>query len=388
MKAKIAAALLLCFALTGCAKDAPEESEAASAPTASAEESAQSAETTADTSSGDASEEPAVVWATDVEDYSPYVILGAYKGVEIERDAVDDEAVETALLAILEELKEYVETDRAAATGDVVKIDYKGYMQDTGEAFEGGEDTDFSLELGSATFIPGFEDAIVGHKAGEEFDINISFPDNYGESTLAGKPVRFAIKLKAVTEPVYPPVNDETAKELGFETADKLREQAQADAEEAVYTANLQKAWEAAVSAAEIKGYPEELYSYTVNSYVDYYVGYYGYLATMYGMELSDYVGMDEEDFRAELETQGKKYAEDYLNEEMVMLAIADAEFGREIPEDEYAKTLDEYADREGVTTDALKEKYDEKSLRLNALWDKVLVFVYDNSITGSETAE
>lgn len=381
---KIAAALcavLLAGAASACSKGGDKPAD--SGETSYAAESAESA------ASADTSEALTPVWAIDLGDCSPYVTLGKYVGVEIVKEELTDELIEEKRLSLMDSLKEYkdVGTERPAALGDIVKLDYKGYRDDTGEAFEGGEATDYSLELGSATFIPGFEDALVGHTAGESFDINLTFPDNYRDSELAGQPVKFEITLKTVNEAVYPELTDDTAKKLGFETVEELEAKAKSDAEEAVYTSNLQKAWEAAVGGSEIISYPEELYNYTVQSYVDYYVGYYTYLATMYGMELSEYVSMKEEDFRADVEENGRAYAEDYLREELVMLAVADEVFGRELSDDEYQAKLEEYADKEGVTTDELTDKYEEKSLKTNALWDKVLVYIFDNAVFVEDNA-
>lgn len=351
-----------------------------------AEQSAESTEQSGDTSADDEKE---VVYSWDIENYTQYVTLGKYLGVEIEKTVLTDELVEKQLFALMESLKTYedVGTTRPAALGDVTILDYKGYREDTGEAFEGGEAEDASLELGSGSFIPGFEDAIVGHTAGESFDINVTFPENYRDSSLAGQPARFAITLKTVKEPVYPEVNDETAKKLEYEDEEAMCAQARTDAEEYVYTDNLQKAWNAVVDATEIKSYPEALYNYTAESYEEYYFSYYSYIASMYGMELEDYIGMTEEQFRTDLQAQAKKYTESYLNEEMIMYAIAEAEFGRELTEAEIQEKVEQYAKENGMTVDAFNEKYDEKTIKANVLWDKVIVYVYENAVFTSEAS-
>lgn len=336
----------------------------------------------------ESSEEAEKIYAGDIADFSPYVTLGQYKGLEVDKTVLTDELVDAELKELMSSLKKYndVGTTRTAQLGDVVIMDYKGYRADTNEAFEGGEDTDASLELGSNTFIPGFEEAMVGHSAGESFDINVSFPEDYHEESLAGVEARFAITLKTVKEPYYPELTDEVAKSISFETADEVRAEARANAENAVYLDNMQKAWDKTVANAELKEYPEELYKYTVNEFVAYYLNYYTYLASMYGMELEDYVGRTEAEFRAEVEKEGKAYTDDYLKEEMIMYSIADAEFGRELSENEYNTKIDEYAKKEGITTDELKSKYDDETLRGNMLWDKVLLFVYENAFfTESE---
>lgn len=373
------ALLLLASSFAACSNDGSESS----ADTSNESSANTSKEQSADTSK----EEKEMLFAIDIEDYSQYVTLGEYKGVEIVKTVLTDELIEKSLYALMDSLKEYkdIGTERAAKLGNIVIMDYKGYRKDTGEAFEGGEAKDASLELGSNTFIPGFEDALVGHKAGESFDINVTFPEKYHDETLAGQPVRFSITIKTIKEAVYPEVTDEIAKKLNYETADALKAQARTNAEDAVYKDNLQKAWNKAVEGATLKSYPEELYNYKLDGFVEYYVGQYKYMASMYGMELKDYVGMSEEEFRKDIEKEGREYVNSYLKEEMIMLSIVDAEFGRELSESELQQKIEEYAKKEGITTEALKEKYHEKDTKTNVLWDKTLVYVYENAVVVEE---
>lgn len=112
--------------------------------------------------------------------------------------------------------------DYAAANGDVAVIDFKGFVGDT--AFEGGEAKKHHLILGSGAFIPGFEDQVIGHKAGDEFDVNVKFPAEYHAANLAGKDARFAVKVHEVRKHILPEMNDELAKSVGQETVAALRE--------------------------------------------------------------------------------------------------------------------------------------------------------------------
>ena len=109
-----------------------------------------------------------------------------------------------------------------AADGDVAVIDFKGFIGD--EAFEGGEAKKHHLILGSGAFIPGFEDQIIGHKAGDKFDVNVKFPAEYHAANLAGKDARFAVELHEVRKHILPELNDELAKSVGQESLDALRE--------------------------------------------------------------------------------------------------------------------------------------------------------------------
>jgi trigger factor len=114
------------------------------------------------------------------------------------------------------------DADYKLAAGDVAVIDFTGYLGD--EKFEGGEAKNHRLTLGSGQFIPGFEDQIIGHKAGDEFDVNVNFPAEYHSEKLAGKPARFAVKINEALRPVPPEANDEFAKSVGMESMAKLRE--------------------------------------------------------------------------------------------------------------------------------------------------------------------
>jgi trigger factor len=137
---------------------------------------------------------------------------------------VDDEAVDEALQRLADSQKVYADKGEGAAAekGDVITIDFKGTID--GEPFEGGARDGFDLTLGSGAFVPGFEDQLVGVKAGDERTVNITFPENYGSAKLAGKPAEFAIKVHAVKAAAPVVINDDLAKQLGLESLDVLKE--------------------------------------------------------------------------------------------------------------------------------------------------------------------
>jgi len=155
----------------------------------------------------------------------PEVELGQYKGLEVEK--VSAEVTDTDVMLELEKVQRQnarkVEvTDRAAQLGDIANIDYLGTVD--GVAFDGGKAEGHELELGSHSFIEGFEDAIVGHNIGEEFDINVTFPEAYHAPELAGKPAVFAIKLNALTAKELPELNDAFAEDVSeFSTLDEYK---------------------------------------------------------------------------------------------------------------------------------------------------------------------
>lgn len=165
----------------------------------------------------------------------PEVEVKDYKGIEVEKvvNPVTDEDINKQLDA-LREKNVTVETvdDRAAENGDDVVIDFEGFKDDV--AFEGGKAEDFTLSLGSGQFIPGFEDQIVGHNAGDEFDINVTFPEEYQVKELAGAPAVFKIKLKSISKKVMPELDDDMVKDsTEFDTVDEYKADVKKKLEEA-----------------------------------------------------------------------------------------------------------------------------------------------------------
>jgi trigger factor len=137
---------------------------------------------------------------------------------------VGDGDIDAALENVRKSRSEFQKrgADYKLAAGDIAVIDYAGFVD--GAKFPGGEAKNHSLTLGSGEFIPGFEDQVAGHSAGDEFDVNVKFPDDYRAENLAGKQARFEVKVVAARHPVPPEMNDGLAKEVGFDTVEKLRE--------------------------------------------------------------------------------------------------------------------------------------------------------------------
>lgn len=155
----------------------------------------------------------------------PVVNIADYKGIEVTKtvNAVTDEMVEHEIGHMLERNSRTVNVDdRTAENGDDVVIDFEGFKD--GVAFEGGKAEKFNLTLGSGQFIPGFEDQVVGHNIGDEFDVNVTFPEEYHAAELAGAPVVFKIKLHEIKKTELPELDDEFVKDTSdFETVDELK---------------------------------------------------------------------------------------------------------------------------------------------------------------------
>ena len=197
------------------------------------------------------SEENIVTLTLTTEVY-PEVTLGQYKGLEVEKAeaTVTDEQVQAELDRMAQNVASTETVERAAQMGDTANIDFEGF--DNGVAFDGGKGDNFDLKLGSGQFVPGFEEQVVGMTAGEEKDINVTFPEDYA-ADLAGKAVVFHVKLNKVTVTNTPELDDEFAKDVSeFETLDALKadirakalEQAQKQIDSAFEQAAVEKAAE------------------------------------------------------------------------------------------------------------------------------------------------
>lgn len=196
--------------------------------------------------------EDGVVTLTLTTEVYPEVTLGQYKGLEVEKAevSVSDAQVQAELDRMAQNVASTETVERAAQMGDTANIDFEGF--DNGVAFDGGKGTNFDLKLGSGQFVPGFEEQIVGMSAGEEKDIDITFPEDY-HAELAGKPVVFHVKLNKVTVTNVPEQDDEFAKDVSeFDTLEALKadirakalEQAQKQADSAFEQNAVEKAAE------------------------------------------------------------------------------------------------------------------------------------------------
>ncbi|MEE6662360.1 trigger factor [Limosilactobacillus fermentum] len=209
----------------------------------------------------------------------PEVTLGDYKGMEVpEQDtSVSDADVDSELENKRQQQAELVlKEDEAAADGDTVVIDYEGSVD--GEKFDGGSADNYSLVLGSGSFIPGFEDQLVGHKADEDVDVNVTFPEDYHAKDLAGKDALFKVKIHEVKEKQLPELDDEFAKDVDedvetlAELKDKLKKQLQDQKEAAAKAAIEDAAIEAAVANAETEEIPQAMLDDDTNRQLQQYL--------------------------------------------------------------------------------------------------------------------
>ncbi|MCI7096009.1 MAG: trigger factor [Clostridiales bacterium] len=271
----------------------------------------------------------------------PEVTLGQYKGLEVPKAeaTVSDAQVEAELNRMAQNVASTEVLEKAAEMGDTANIDFEGF--DHGVPFEGGKGENFDLKLGSGSFVPGFEEQVVGMSAGEEKDIDITFPEDYHKD-LAGKSVVFHVKLNKVTVTNVPALDDEFAKDVSeFETLDELKADIRAKALEQAEK-NIQTAFENAAVEKAAENTTVDMPKALVESELDVQMERFGYQLQMSGYSMEQYAKMMGGDvntmrnaFRpaAEkqakinvtltkiIETEGITASEDEINEEIASLA-------------------------------------------------------------------
>ena len=263
-------------------------------------------------------------------------------------------------------------TGRAAQSGDVANIDYTGTVD--GVAFTGGSASGYDLTLGSGSFIDGFEDQIIGHNVGDTFDVTVTFPDGYGDSTdaegntitLSGKEAVFSVTLNSLSESVTPELTDEWV-DTNFGTSDDLHT---ADAlrsyfNDALYATNYENAIvDYLMSNSTFKELPSEITSYYIRMFLNYYNQY----ATAYGMDLNAFAQTQGYTDADAMLAASDSYFEHLAKQDLIFQAVAETE--------SLAPTQEELDDASSTYADT----YGEKRARLNALQSCVLDWLEENS--------
>ncbi len=314
-----------------------------------------------------------------------------YKGLEVAQvdkpEAVTDEDVENQIQTTLEEHKTSTEvTDRAVKEGDITNIDFVGKID--GKKFDGGSSEGYDLQIGSDSFIDGFEDSIIGHKAGDKFEWHGKFPDNYGNTDYAGKDVTFEITVNKISEENVPELTDELVAELSEEskTVDEykaeVKKQLEDEAQDTYESSLEDEVWQAVMDNTTVKQYPDGEVDKVKNQLVEQYKSYAG----MYGMEYEDFIqqamGTTVEDFDA----KASEMAENNVKSRMAAEAIAQKE-KIELSDDAYESELEDIAEEYGYEdVDALKESVeDEDQLKQMALKNLVEDKLVESCIQVSE---
>lgn len=318
-----------------------------------------------------------LVVAADVKNLEDYVKLADYKNLELETEpkqqATDEDADQYIENVRLNSAPVAVTEDRAVQEGDTVNIDYTGYID--GEAFEGGAAEDFDLRIGSGRFIEGFEEGLIGHKAGETVTVDAVFPDPYDNNPdLAGKEAQFEVEIHSLSEP--PALTDQWAAEKTedkYKTVEEyragqkeyLQQVLDSDYESQVKSDLFSKV----VEASEIKEYPEDMEKSALEEIRDRIENSY---ASGYGLTLEEYyeqTGVSEED-AADME---QEMAEIYMDQNLITQAILNAE-GIELDEAAYREELEKYAKSCGFENAEAMEKMYQSNLSVlkdGVLWNR-----------------
>lgn len=310
----------------------------------------------------------------------PEVEVKDYKGIEVEKvvNPVTDEDINKQLDA-LREKNVTVETvdDRAAENGDDVVIDFEGFKDDVG--FEGGKAEDFTLSLGSGQFIPGFEDQIVGHNAGEDFDINVTFPEEYQVKELAGAPAVFKIKLKSISKKVMPELDDDMVKDsTEFDTVDEYK----ADVKKKLEEANEKHAdseVEAKIFDKVIENMTAEIPQVMFDNRVNEMIGELEQRLAPQGISLDLYMQYTGQT----IDTVKKAYAEQA--EKQVKLRLALEKIAKleniEVTEDELKAEFDKLAEAYKLDVDQIKQFIHDDDLKKDIAVGKAVDLIKDAAV-------
>lgn len=324
-----------------------------------------------------------VVLLVDVE-VKPEVELGEYKGVEVEKENFDvtEENIEDELKNIQERNARIVEVeDRAAKDGDILVIDYSGSVD--GEEFEGGTAKNQTIEIGSDTFIPGFEEQLVGLNKDDEKDVKVTFPEEYHSEELEGKDAIFKVKVHEIKTKELPELDDELAKDVSeFDTLDEVKEDIKKRLEEEAKRKE-KAALENAVIDKVCENTEIEVPQVLIEDQIDANVRDFSQRLSQQGLQLEKYIeltGMNMNDFRAQFEDDAKRIAK----AELVLDAVSEKE-GIEATDEELEKDLEEIAKEYNQKLEDIKEKFTENDLeylKMGIIKRKTIEFLVENAKT------
>lgn len=316
----------------------------------------------------------------------PEVKLGKYKGLTAPKETVKvtDKDIEGELAPYIRRATQMVDVDRKAKKGDTVNIDYEGFMD--GKPFDGGKDAGHDLELGSGMFIPGFEDQLVGVKAGADKDVVVIFPEDYGAAELAGKEATFKVKVNAVKAKQEPKLDDEFAKDVSeFETLEefkadlgkKLTERREAAAKTAFEEALLDQ-----VTENMTVGIPDAM----VQARAQRMLEEYSQRITSQGISFEQYLAMTGLSVDM-LKAQATEGALRQVKTDLALGAIAKAE-GIEVTEEEIDAECAKLAEQYGMEADKIKEIVPVEELKGDITNRKAGSVIFDSAKVGKAPAK
>lgn len=310
----------------------------------------------------------------------PAIEISDYKGIEITKDdiSVTDEEVAKEIDSVRERNSRMITVEgRPAADGDEAVIDFEGFLD--GVAFEGGKGEKYPLKLGSGSFIPGFEEQIVGKEVGSEFDIDVTFPEDYGAENLAGKAVVFKIKLHELKVKELPELDDEFVKDVSeFNTVDEYKADVKAKISERKEKAADAKVEEDLVNVL-VEKMQAEIPACMIESEIDSYIREYDYRLQSQGGSLDmyfKYTGMTMENLRESFKAQAEKQVKTRLALEKIAKLEKIKALKKDI-EAEYKKIASGY----NVDIDVVKNSISEANISEDIILRKAVELVKENAI-------
>ena len=318
-------------------------------------------------------------------DIYPEVTLGDYKGLEVEKAEVNvtDEQVQAELDRMAQNVASTETVERAAQMGDTANIDFEGF--DNGVAFDGGKGDNFDLKLGSGSFVPGFEEQIVGMTAGEEKDIDITFPEDYHEG-LAGKPVVFHVKLNKVTETVVPALDDEFAKDVSeFDTLEELKADIRTKAIEAAEK-QANSAFEQACVEKAAENTTVDMPKALIEVELDTQMERFGYQLQMSGYSMEAYAKMMGGDVNT-MRNAFRPAAEKQAKINVTLEKIGEVE-GIEVTEEEIAAELESLASQYQLEVEKVKSMVPAEEITASLKTRKAVKVIVDSAVAVAPKAE
>ncbi len=304
----------------------------------------------------------------------PEVKISDYKGLIVEKSrvSVTEKDVKEELNRMADRNARLETVDRPVKDGDTVTLDFEGFVD--GVAFEGGKGENYTLGVGSGMFIPGFEEQIVGKKAEEPFDVNVTFPEQYQAAELAGKPAVFKCLVHEVKETQKPALDDEFAKDVSeFDTLDELKADLKVKIKENKERA-AENEYDDKVIDAMLEHFEAEIPEVMFEAQIDRIVEDFGYKLSMQGMGLDTYLQMNDmpmESFRKLFREQAEKQ----VKVRLALEAIA-AQENLEVSEEELDKEFASLAEQNNLPADRVKQLLPAESLRGDLLTQKAVELI------------
>ena len=325
------------------------------------------------------------VTITFTSDVYPDVTLGQYKGLEVEKAEVNvsDEQVQSELDRMAQNVASTETVERAAQMGDTATIDFEGF--DNGVPFEGGKGDNFELKLGSGSFVPGFEEQVVGMNVGEEKDIDITFPEDYHKE-LAGKAVVFHVKLNKLTETIVPALDDEFAKDVSeFDTLDALK----AD----IYAKAMEKAEKQSASAFEnacvekaAENTTVEMPNALIEAELNNQMERFGYQLQMSGYSMEQYAKMMGGDMNT-MRNAFRPAAEKQAKINVTLTKIIETE-NITVSDEELAAEYEDLAKQYTMEVEKIKEMVPAEEIKASIENRKAVKLIVDSAVAVAPKAE